>query len=126
MAGVPATLTFYVSAKRLAASLSDMAEQLGDRPAAVTRELTKLHEEIRRGSLAELAAHYREAGAPKGEIVVVIGRPLKAAALSDEELDILISEGLKDKSLRDVAAKLAEETGLPKRQIYARALEISK
>ena len=126
LAGVPATLIFYESAKRLAASLSDMAEQLGDRPAAVTRELTKLHEEIRRGSLAELAAHYREAGAPKGEIVVVIGRPLKAAALSDEELDILISEGLKDKSLRDVAAKLAEETGLPKRQIYARALKISK
>ena len=126
LATVPATLIFYESAKRLAAALSDMAEQLGDRPAAVTRELTKLHEEIRRGTLSELASHYQEAGAPKGEIVIVIGPPLEKAPLTDGELDALISERLKNKSVRDAAAGLALETDLPKRQIYARALELSK
>ena len=126
LAGVPATLIFYESAKRLGACLGDMAEQLGDRPAAVTRELTKLHEEIRRGSLSELATHYAEAGAPKGEIVIVVGAPLKAAPPSESELDALIATRLKDKSVRDVAAELAVETGLPKRQIYARALAFSK
>jgi 16S rRNA (cytidine1402-2'-O)-methyltransferase len=126
LATVPVTLIFYESAKRLSACLSDMAEQLGDRPAAVTRELTKLYEEIRRGSLSELAAHYVKAGAPKGEIVIVVGAPLKAAPLSKSELDALIAARLKDKSVRDVAAELAIETNLPKRQIYARALELSK
>jgi 16S rRNA (cytidine1402-2'-O)-methyltransferase len=126
LAAVPATLIFYESAKRLAAALSDMAKQLGDRPAAVTRELTKLHEEIRRGTLPELTQHYQETGAPKGEIVIVIGPPLKKAALSGAELDELIHQALPDKSVRDVAAELAQETGLPKRQIYARALELSK
>ena len=126
LSNVPATLIFYESAKRLAASLSDMAEQLGDRPAAVTRELTKLHEEIRRGTLSELAAHYLEAGSPKGEIVIVIGPPLKAAPLSEAEIDRLITDRLKSHSVRDAAAELAAETGLPKRQIYARALELSK
>jgi 16S rRNA (cytidine1402-2'-O)-methyltransferase len=126
LATVPATLIFYESAKRLGACLGDMTEQLGDRPAAVTRELTKLYEEIRRGSLSELAAHYAEAGAPKGEIVIVVGAPLKAAPLSESELAALIAARLKDNSVRDVAAELAIETGLPKRQIYARALELSK
>lgn len=126
LAPVPATLIFYESAKRLAAALGDMAEQLGDRPAAVTRELTKLYEEVRRGSLIELAAHYAAANTPKGEIVVVVGPPLKKAALTEEELDALIAVRLKDKSVRDAVAELALETGLPKRQIYARALELSK
>ena len=126
LAEVPATLIFYESAKRLAAALADMAEQLGDRPAAVTRELTKLHEEIRRGSLSELSNHYQEAGAPKGEIVIVIGPPLKKAALTEAELDELIRQTLPDNSVRDVAAELARETGVAKRQIYARALELAK
>jgi 16S rRNA (cytidine1402-2'-O)-methyltransferase len=123
---VPATLIFYESAKRLAASLGDMAVQLGDRPAAVARELTKLHEETRRGTLSELATHYADAGAPKGEIVIVVGPPLKAAPLSDSKIDELILARLEDKSVRDAAQELAFETGLPKRQIYARALELSK
>ncbi len=126
LSSVPATLIFYESAKRLAASMGDMAEQLGDRPAAIARELTKLHEEIRRGTLAELAAHYQAAGAPKGEVVIVIGPPLKAIPLSENEMDTLITHRLENKSVRDAAAELASETGLPKRQIYARALELSK
>ena len=126
LAAVPATLIFYESAKRLAAALTDMVAELGDRSAAVTRELTKLHEEIRRGTLSELAQHYQDAGAPKGEIVIVVGPPLKKAALTEAELDELIRQKLPDKSVRDLAAELAQETGLPKRRIYARALELSQ
>ncbi|MBT3991242.1 MAG: 16S rRNA (cytidine(1402)-2'-O)-methyltransferase [Rhodospirillaceae bacterium] len=126
LASIPATLIFYESAKRLAAALEDMAEQLGDRPACVARELTKLHEEMRRGSLVELAGHYQQAGAPKGEIVIVVGPPLKAAPLSEDEIEALILARLENKSVRDAAQEIALETGLPKRQIYARALDISK
>jgi len=126
LAAVPATLIFYESAKRLAAALTDMVAELGDRSAAVTRELTKLHEEIRRGTLSELAQHYQDAGTPKGEIVIVVGPPLKKAALTEAELDELIRQKLPDKSVRDLAAELAQETGLPKRRIYARALELSQ
>ncbi len=126
LAEIPVTLIFYESAKRLAAALADMAAELGDRSAAVTRELTKLHEEIRRGTLSELAQHYQEAGPPKGEIVIVVGPPLEKAALTEAKLDELILTLLPDKSVRDVAAELALGTGLPKRQIYARALELAK
>ena len=112
--------------RSLAAALEDMAEQLGDRPACVVRELTKLHEEMRRGSLVELAGHYQQAGAPKGEIVIVVGPPLKAAPLSEDEIEALILARLENKSVRDAAQEIALETGLPKRQIYARALDISK
>src|SRR5438105_7538899 len=70
-----ASLIFFESAARLAGCLADLADLLGNRPAAIARELTKLHEEIRRGRLAELAAHYRDAGSPRGEVVVVVGPP---------------------------------------------------
>ena len=70
-----ASLIFFESAARLAGCLADLADLLGNRPAAIARELTKLHEEIRRGRLAELAAHYRDAGPPRGEVVVVVGPP---------------------------------------------------
>ncbi|MGE0725362.1 MAG: 16S rRNA (cytidine(1402)-2'-O)-methyltransferase, partial [Alphaproteobacteria bacterium] len=87
LAAVPATLVLFEGPSRLADSLADMAEMLGDRPAAVARELTKLHEEVRRGSLAALAAHYREAGPPRGEIVVVVGPPAAPAAADDDAVD---------------------------------------
>jgi len=73
--GLAATLVFFEAATRLAACLADMADLLGDRPAAVARELTKLYEEIRRGRLADLAAHYRDAGAPRVEVVIVVCAP---------------------------------------------------
>ena len=73
--GRRATLIFYESGPRLAESLADMADMLGPRPAAVARELTKMFEETRRDTLDALAAHYAEAGAPKGEIVVIVGPP---------------------------------------------------
>jgi 16S rRNA (cytidine1402-2'-O)-methyltransferase len=123
---VPASLVIYESARRLPAALADMAEVLGPRPAAVARELTKLHEEVRRGTLAVLAEHYQHAGPPKGEVVVVIGPPgLDAAAgPSAEALDARLRAALGRESLRDAVAAVAEATGLPRKQIYARALEL--
>ncbi len=123
---VPASLVIYESARRLPAALADMAEVLGPRPAAVARELTKLHEEVRRGTLAALAEHYQQAGPPKGEVVVVIGPPDAdtATAPSAEALDTHLRAALGRESLRDAVAAIAEATGLPRKQIYARALEL--
>jgi 16S rRNA (cytidine1402-2'-O)-methyltransferase len=103
-----------------------MAEVLGPRPAAVARELTKLHEEVRRGTLAALAEHYGRAGPPKGELVVVVGPPGPdgAAAPDAEVLDARLRTAFRRASLRDAVAAVAEATGLPRRQVYARALEL--
>jgi 16S rRNA (cytidine1402-2'-O)-methyltransferase len=126
LAGVPATLVMFETAPRLAASLADMAGCLGARDAAICRELTKLHEEVRRGSLAALAAHYAAAGPPKGEIVVVVGPPAPPEPIGDEELDRRLRAALAEGSLRDAVAALAGETGLPRRRVYARALALAK
>jgi 16S rRNA (cytidine1402-2'-O)-methyltransferase len=126
LAGIPATLIFYESANRLPDSLADMAEQLGDRPAAVARELTKLHEEIRRGPLASLADHYKLTGPPKGEIVLVVGPPLAmAGTLSAADLDKALRQALSQMSLKDAVAAVAAATGRPRREIYARALALA-
>jgi 16S rRNA (cytidine1402-2'-O)-methyltransferase len=123
---VPATLIFLEAAPRLAAALGDMGDVLGDRPAAVARELTKLFEEIRRGRLAALAAHYRTAGAPKGEIAVVVGPPAAdAPAASDTVLDDALRAALAQMSLKDASATVAAATGLPRRAVYARALALA-
>ncbi|MFZ0692659.1 MAG: 16S rRNA (cytidine(1402)-2'-O)-methyltransferase [Alphaproteobacteria bacterium] len=125
LASVPASLVFFESPNRLGESVADMVETLGDRPAAIARELTKLYEEVRRGTLSELAAHYRDAGPPKGEIVIVVGGP-RETAMSEEDLDARLLQALENLSLRDAAAVVASETGMPKREIYARALAVSR
>jgi 16S rRNA (cytidine1402-2'-O)-methyltransferase len=125
LAAVPATLVFFEAAPRLAAALADMAAILGERGAAVARELTKLHEEVRRGALGELAAHYAAAGAPKGEVVVVAAPPVAAAAPADDLLDAQIEAALGAMSLRDASAAVAAATGLPRRDVYARALALA-
>ncbi|HLY57426.1 MAG TPA: 16S rRNA (cytidine(1402)-2'-O)-methyltransferase [Stellaceae bacterium] len=124
LAAVPATLVFFEAPQRLAASLADMAQVLGDRQAAVARELTKLHEEVARGRLGELAARYTAAGPPKGEIVVVVGPP-EAAAADAADLDAALRRALRTESVRDAAATVAAASGLPRRKVYARALEIA-
>jgi 16S rRNA (cytidine1402-2'-O)-methyltransferase len=126
LAAVPATLVFFESAQRLAASLADMAAELGDRPAAVARELTKLFEEVRRGRLSELALHYRESGPPKGEIVVIVGPPEASARASPEAVDELLREALARLTLRDAADAVATATGEKRRDIYARALILDR
>ncbi len=125
LAGVPATLLFYEAPSRLAAALADLAAELGPRPAAVARELTKLYEETRRGTLSELAAHYAAEGPPKGEIVIVVGPPRAAPRLDAEALDSAIVEALGALSVKDAAAAVAAQTGLPRRQVYARALRLA-
>ena len=125
LATVPATLIFLESAPRLPAMLADLAATLGPRPAAVARELTKLFEEVRRADLATLAAHYAEAGPPKGEIVVVVGPP-EATEHDPTELDRQLATALDSASLRDAAAAVAAATGRPKREVYARALVLSR
>jgi 16S rRNA (cytidine1402-2'-O)-methyltransferase len=129
LAAVPATLILFESARRLSEALADMVSVLGDRPAAVAREMTKRFEEVRRGSLAALAAHYAAAGPPKGEIVIVIGPPASAPAKDSAEaavtLDDMLRDALAGASLRDAAAAVAIASGLPRRAVYARALALA-
>ncbi|MGB8842955.1 MAG: 16S rRNA (cytidine(1402)-2'-O)-methyltransferase [Aliidongia sp.] len=126
LARLDATLIFYESAQRLAASLSDMAEILGDRPAAVARELTKLYEEVARDRLGALARRYAESGPPKGEIVIIVAPPEEAAPAAEADIDAMLREALGRASLRDAAAEVAARLDLPKREIYARALLLSR
>ena len=123
---VPTTLLFFESPNRLAATLADLSTILGDRPAAVARELTKLHEELRRAPLAALAAHYESAGAPRGEVVIVVGPPSEtgAQAAEGDALDQRILEELARRPVKDAAAIVAGQLGLPRRAVYARALEL--
>jgi 16S rRNA (cytidine1402-2'-O)-methyltransferase len=125
LAAVPGTLIFYEAAGRLAETLADLAHELGPRPAAVARELTKMHEEVRRGALDELAAEYATAGAPRGEIVIVVGAAEERAVISEAALDQEITQQLTTLSVKDAAAAIAAKHGLPRRQVYARALAIA-
>jgi 16S rRNA (cytidine1402-2'-O)-methyltransferase len=123
LADIPATLIFYETGPRLAASLADLAAALGPRSAAVCRELTKFFEETRRGTLPELAARYAGA-APKGEIVIVVGPPAEGRAeLGD--LDARLRSALENASVRDAVAKVSAETGLKRKDVYARALALA-
>ncbi len=119
----PASLVFFESPKRLSVSLNDMAQILGKRQAAIARELTKLHEELLRGTLDSLAEHYAGAGAPKGEIVIVTAPPL---AVPELELDTVLRNALAKLSVRDAAAEAAQLCDVARKTAYARALELRK
>lgn len=121
LAGIRATLIFYESPHRLAATLAAMATVLGDREAAVTRELTKKFEEVVTGRLGELAIRYAESQ-PKGEIVLVVGPPAEAPPPSADDLDALLLDRLATLSVKDAAAAVAESLNLPRKQVYERAL----
>jgi 16S rRNA (cytidine1402-2'-O)-methyltransferase len=120
---VPATLLFFETGPRLADSLATCADVLGDRPAAVARELTKLYEEVRRDTLGALARHYAESGAPKGEIVVVIGPPLASETAFD--VDAALATALGSMGVKEAATTVAVASGRPRREIYARALALA-
>ena len=124
-ATVRATLIILESPRRLRASLSALADVLGERPVAVARELTKRYEEVTRGSLRELAIKYQNVDPPKGEIVVVVG---PAANMSPDltDLDTLLAEALVRMSVRDAAATVASASGAPRTIVYRRALEIAR
>ncbi|MBL4612663.1 MAG: 16S rRNA (cytidine(1402)-2'-O)-methyltransferase [Emcibacter sp.] len=121
---IKATLVFYESPKRLKESLKDIFEVLGDREAAICRELTKLFEEIRRGSLGDLAEHYAQADRPKGEIVIVISPPQETEVTTDQ-LDDSLVKALETLSVKEAVASVTYTTGLKRKQVYARALELS-
>jgi 16S rRNA (cytidine1402-2'-O)-methyltransferase len=121
-----ASLILFETAPRLVAALEDLQAVLGDRPAAVARELTKMFEEVRRGTLSELLDHYREAGPPKGEIVIVIGPPLPVAGMPAGDLDAALLKALAAMRVKEAAEAVAAATGLPKRQVYQRALELKQ
>ncbi|UCH76087.1 MAG: 16S rRNA (cytidine(1402)-2'-O)-methyltransferase [Rhodospirillales bacterium] len=120
---VPASLVFFESTRRLAACLADMADAFGAREAAVARELTKLHEEVRRDRLDALAQHYAAAGPPKGEAVIVVAPPSPDAR--PVEIDSLLRDALERMSLRDAAAAVSAATGATRREVYARALAMT-
>jgi 16S rRNA (cytidine1402-2'-O)-methyltransferase len=122
---VPATLVLFETGPRLAAALADLAAALGPREAAICRELTKLHEETRRGDLVTLAAEQAAAGEPRGEIVIVIAPP--AAALADAlDLDALLQQALARASVKDAVGEVAAVTGRPRREVYHRALALAQ
>ena len=124
-AGIPATLIFYETGPRLAESLSAMAKVFGDRPACVARELTKLYEETRRGTLSDLVAHYATSDAPRGEIVVVVGGKSQEARETDAvDVDDALEEALSRLSVKDAAAAVALQTGIARRDVYSRALAL--
>jgi 16S rRNA (cytidine1402-2'-O)-methyltransferase len=128
LAGIPGTLVLYEAPHRLAESLADAAAVLGERPAAVARELTKLYETVRRGPLPALAAAYGAEPAPKGEIVVLVAPASQESRDADAAvgLDEKLAAALARHSVKDAAALVAGESGVPKRDVYARALALAR
>jgi len=123
IAGVRATLVLYESGPRLAASLRALAAGLGDREAAVTREITKRFEEAVTGTLSSLAARYADAP-PKGEIVIVIDQPGAPEPASAEDGDVALAEALTRLSASQAAGEVAKRLGLDRKALYARAMEM--
>jgi 16S rRNA (cytidine1402-2'-O)-methyltransferase len=122
LAGVRATLVFFETAPRLAKALEAIGETLPGRELAVARELTKLYEECRSGTAAELIAHY-EAYPPRGEIVLLVGPPAEQPS-SAADADTLLREALESEKPSQAAAQVAKATGLDRKALYARALEL--
>lgn len=122
LARVPATLVLFESAKRCSRSVPDMVEVLGgDRKAALCRELTKLHEEVRRGTLEQLLRGVAD-DPPRGEVVLVIDRAADAPAAVD--LSAALADALTTMSLRDATDHVSDVTGLPRREVYQAALRL--
>ncbi|HMO75662.1 MAG TPA: 16S rRNA (cytidine(1402)-2'-O)-methyltransferase [Sphingopyxis sp.] len=124
-AGLRASLVFYESGPRLAASLAALAEGLGNREAAVAREISKLYEQCVTGTLTDLTARYADAP-PKGEIVIVVGPPGEAAPeqADDATLDAALREAMADKPVAQAAKAVARRFGLERSDVYARALAL--
>jgi len=126
LGAVPATLVLFEAARRLPATLAELAETLGPRRAAVARELTKRFEEVRRGPLDQLAASYAREGAPRGEVVLVIEAGAEAGAIAEAELEAALGQALATMAPAAAAATLAATTGWPRREIYRRALALKQ
>jgi len=126
LAQVPGTLVFFESPRRLAETLADAAAVLGPRSAAIARELTKLYESVRRGSLDELSDALASEEPPRGEIVLLVAPPEAGAAeVAEADLDARLAEALGAYSVKDAASVVSAATGQPRRQVYARALQLA-
>jgi 16S rRNA (cytidine1402-2'-O)-methyltransferase len=125
LATIRATLVLFESGTRLPAALADLAAGLGARPAAICRELTKLHEEVRRGDLTQLAREYAEGAETRGEIVIVVAPPGDAEAQA-VDVDAMLRNALARASVKDAVGEVALATGRPRREVYRRALELAK
>jgi len=123
VAGLRATLVFYESGPRCAASLADMAAVLGDRPAALCREISKAYEETLTGTLTELAAACTQKE-PRGEIVLVVGPPGERAAAEADEIDAALREALERLTVSQAAGEVARALGADRKALYARAMEL--
>lgn len=119
----PATLVFFESPQRLADSLADMVAVLGGRDAAIARELTKLHEEVRTGTLAELAASYAAIDPPKGEITIVVAPPTDGPP-DTAKAESLLRQALPFMPVKAAANLVAEATGASRREVYDMALSL--
>jgi 16S rRNA (cytidine1402-2'-O)-methyltransferase len=125
LASIPATLVLFESGSRLAAALTDLAAAFGKRAAAACRELTKLHEEVRRGDLETLARDYAAGAESRGEFVVVVAPPADDGGTSDN-VDELLFQALRRVSVKDAVGEVALATGRPRREVYQRALILAK
>ena len=122
MPGSPATLVLFETGPRLGGALADLADGLGARTAAICRELTKLYEEVRRGDLATLARDYAGEAETRGEIVILVAPPEAERAIDAAELDELLRGALARASVKDAVAEVAAASGVPRRDVYRRAL----
>ena len=125
LARIDATLVMFESGARVQDSLQDLAGIMGERDAAICREMTKLHEEVRRATLAELAA-ISDTLETRGEFVLVVGPPAADAGMDDAALDDLLRTALTHSTVKDAVAQAVDASGRAKREVYARALELSK
>ncbi|GBD41846.1 Ribosomal RNA small subunit methyltransferase I [bacterium HR39] len=123
LGAVRATLVFYEAPHRIGETLRDVLEVLGDREAAIARELTKLHEEVRTGRVSELLARIEAEGPPKGEMVLLVGPPGERERPSEEDVAAALDEALASLSVRDAAAEIARRFGISRREAYRLALE---
>jgi 16S rRNA (cytidine1402-2'-O)-methyltransferase len=123
LAGVPGAIVLYEAPHRVLETLADCEAVLGNREAVAARELTKLYETVVRGTLSSLAAHF-STEAPRGEFVLVINQPGEADTAGEPDIDEKLTDLMRTMSVKDAAAVLAGEMGLPKREVYARALRL--
>ena len=127
LVAIPATLVLFETGPRVAAALGDLAAGLGAREATICRELTKLHEEVRRGDLAGLARDYAQGGETRGEFVIVVAPPQEEARpVAADQIDELLRGALATASLKDAVEAVSVATGQPRRLVYQRALALAK
>jgi 16S rRNA (cytidine1402-2'-O)-methyltransferase len=126
LAHMPATLVFFESGPRLGDALADLAAGLGARDAAACRELTKLHEEVRRSDLPTLAGDYAAGAETRGEFVIVVAPPSEAQQTEEVDIDALLRRALVRVSVKDAVSEVATATGMPRREVYRRALVLTE